>query len=166
VAEQLQAFSPSHGDQNQTADQPVLESQKGFRPGFRAVPGKTKSPLASPNYMTERVQVQESLLSLVKDDSGANAAVKDMIGLAVLGNSYRFALQLFFGAVEFGLKLDISFLCRDLLKSTMSTNDAERLLLFFHAVIEFDQLLLRPNDLIPFQHLCGGKVLTYFTYFF
>jgi hypothetical protein len=112
----------------------------------------------SDNHRVERVQAQESLAVFSKHDVGAMAAVKDMLGLAVAGDSFRLVFELFFGAIDLGIHLDISFICRDLLKMVLSTNQTEKMLLFFYAVIESEQNLWQSDYSAHFRNLCGGKV--------
>jgi hypothetical protein len=106
-----------------------------------------------------RTQARDTLAAICKDDAGSIAAVKDMMRLAVAGDSFCLTLELFFAALEIGLNLDIEFLCRDVLKLVQSTNQAEKLMLFYHSVIDMDQRLLKKSHYIPFRNLGGGNNL-------
>ena len=125
------------------------------RPLFRNLHTVSCVPV---NNRPERVQAQLSLATISKDDAGAIAAVKDMIGLSVAGESFGMALEMFFAAIQLGINLDIAFLCRDLLKMVTSTNHPEKLVSFFNAVIQIDENLLQQNHIAPFRNLCGGNI--------
>ena len=125
------------------------------RPVFRNLHTVSCVPV---NNRPERVQAQLSLATISKDDAGAIAAVKDMIGLSVAGESFGMALEMFFAAIQLGINLDIAFLCRDLLKMVTSTNHPEKLVSFFNAVIQIDENLLQQNHIAPFRNLCGGNI--------
>ena len=138
---------------NAQVDSPVTMK----RPLVRSLHAISSVPVIS---RPERIQAQLNLAAFSKDDAGAIAAVKDMIGLTVAGESFGMSLELFFGAIELGINLDISFLCRDLLKMVLSTNNPERLVSFFNAAIQIDEQLLQSSHCAPFRNLCGGTVKT------
>jgi len=138
---------------NAQVDSPVTMK----RPLVRSLHAISSVPVIS---RPERIQAQLNLAAFSKDDAGAIAAVKDMIGLTVAGESFGMSLELFFGAIELGINLDISFLCRDLLKMVLSTNNPEKLVSFFNAAIQIDEQLLQSSHCAPFRNLCGGTVKT------
>jgi outer membrane lipopolysaccharide assembly protein LptE/RlpB len=133
----------------------VTSSHKSNRKNLHAIPSKT-----SENRQFDRAQAQQCLAGFSNHDVGAMAAVKDMIGLAVAGDSFRMVFELFLGAIDLGIHLDISFICRDLLKMVLSTNQTEKMLLFFYAVIEIEQNVWQPHYHAHFRNLCGGKAVS------
>jgi hypothetical protein len=140
-------LSSSSSELNHGHPSAILNRNSNLHPLFISVPVMPRC---------ERLQAQAKISELSKDDAGAVAAVKDMIGLAAAGESFRLALEIFFGAVETGINIDISFLCRDLLKMVTSFNQAEKLVLFFQAVIETELNCIQTGHHIPFRNLCGG----------
>jgi len=143
-------LSPSSLGCNHGCPSAIVHRNSNLHPLFISVP-------VMPRF--ERVQAQAKISELCKDDAGAVAAVKDMIGLAAAGESFRLALEIFFGAVETGINIDISFLCRDLLQMVTFFTQAEKLVLFFQAVIETELNCIQPGHHTPFRNLCGGLEL-------
>jgi hypothetical protein len=133
-------------------DAPVASGQKVVGKNLHANFSKTAE-----KQNPDRVQAHVNLALVSKHDVGAIAAVKDMMSLAAAADSFRLVLELFFGAMQLGIQLDVSFICRDLLKMVISTNQIETLLAFFYAIIEVDQHMLQASYTLPFRNLCGGS---------